>query len=153
MKRKLLIQQKPFSINAMSYRDKRYKTPEFEQWCSKILYALNNEKNQKALQDLRDYFDPNKHVYQVNLTFNYPHHILFTKASTISTKAHDLSNVEKPLIDLIFLPTFHKRTSNLNIDDKYILDLISRKRASEDHLIEVGLEVLDIDQFINIYDD
>ena len=133
----------------MFCRDKRHKTIGAQEWSCSILVALALKENKKKLKELRQYFDPKKHVYKVDLTFFYPKHVLHKKEGGISARAHDLSNVEKPLIDLIFLPMFYDRPSpygakNLNIDDKYITDLRSRKRVGKDFRIRVTLNIKDL---------
>ena len=149
MRRVITLKLKPFSINAMFCRDKRHKTIEAQEWSCSVLVALALKENKKKLKELRQYFDPKKHVYKVDLTFFYPKHVLHKKEGGISARAHDLSNVEKPLIDLIFLPMFYDRPSpygakNLNIDDKYITDLRSRKRVGKDFRIRVTLNIKDL---------
>ena len=133
----------------MFCRDKRHKTIEAQEWSCSVLVALALKENKKKLKELRQHFDPMKHVYKVDLTFFYPKHVLFRKDGGISARAHDLSNVEKPLIDLVFLPMFYDRPSpygakNLNIDDKYIIDLRSRKRVGKDFRIRVALNIKDL---------
>ena len=149
MRRVITLKLKPFSINAMFCRDKRHKTIEAQEWSCSVLVALALKENKKKLKELRQHFDPKKHVYKVDLTFFYPKHVLFRKDGGISARAHDLSNVEKPLIDLVFLPMFYDRPSpygakNLNIDDKYIIDLRSRKRVGKDFRIRVTLNIKDL---------
>ena len=149
MRRVITLKLKPFSINAMFCRDKRHKTIEAQEWSCSVLVALALKENKKKLKELRQYFDPKKHVYKVDLTFFYPKHVLHKKEGGISARAHDLSNVEKPLIDLIFLPMFYDRPSpygakNLNIDDKYVTDLRSRKRVGKDFRIRVTLNIKDL---------
>ena len=133
----------------MFCRDKRHKTIEAQEWSCSVLVALALKENKKKLKELHQHFDPKKHVYKVDLTFFYPKHVLFRKDGGISARAHDLSNVEKPLIDLVFLPMFYDRPSpygakNLNIDDKYIIDLRSRKRVGKDFRIRVTLNIKDL---------
>ena len=149
MRRVITLKLKPFSINAMFCRDKRHKTIEAQEWSCSVLVALALKENKKKLKELRQYFDPMKHVYKVDLTFFYPKHVLYRKDGGISARAHDLSNVEKPLIDLVFLPMFYDRPSpygakNLNIDDKYVTDLRSRKRVGKDFRIRVTLNIKDL---------
>ena len=149
MRRVITLKLKPFSINAMFCRDKRHKTIEAQEWSCSVLVALALKENKKKLKELRQHFDPMKHVYKVDLTFFYPKHVLYRKDGGISARAHDLSNVEKPLIDLIFLPMFYDRPSpygakNLNIDDKYVTDLRSRKRVGKDFRIRVTLNIKDL---------
>lgn len=128
----------------MSFRDKRYKTPEYKEWHYQIQNYLQSPKNQSAFKQLRESFDPDKHFYSVCLTFYYPEHILFTQKGNMSAKAHDCSNIEKPLIDILFLPSNNKVCPNLNVDDKYIADLSSRKRPLDQHMIEVEMEILEL---------
>ena len=130
----------------MFCRDKRHKTIEAQEWSASILVALALKENKKKLKELRQHFDYKKHVYKVDLTFFYPKHVLHTKEGPISARAHDLSNVEKPLIDLIFLPMFYDRPSpygakNLNIDDKYITHLVSKKRVGKSFKIKVSIQI------------
>ena len=149
MRRVITLKLKPFSINAMFCRDKRYKTIEAQEWSASVLVALALKENKKKLKELRQHFDPMKHVYKVDLTFFYPKHILHTKEGPISNRAHDLSNVEKPLIDLIFLPAFYDRPSpygakNLNIDDKYVTHLVSKKVVGKSFKIKVSIKIKDL---------
>ena len=130
----------------MFCRDKRHKTIEAQEWSCSVLVALALKENKKKLKELRQYFDPKKHVYKVDLTFFYPKHVLFRKDGGISARAHDLSNVEKPLIDLVFLPMFYDRPSpygakNLNIDDKYILQLTAKKQSGKSFKIKISLHI------------
>ena len=146
MRRLITLKLKPFSINAMYGRDKRHKTTAFQEWACSILVALALKENKKKLKELRQYFDPLKHVYKIDLTFFYPDHILYTKEGRVSGRAHDLSNIEKPLVDLIFLPRYYDLPSpygakNLNIDDKYITHLVSKKQAGKSSKIKVSIQV------------
>lgn len=150
MKESLLIPHKPFSINSTTYRDKRHKTQEFKNWCHTILHYLNNEKNLEALKKLRESFNSSKQYYIVHIDFYFPQSYLFTKAGACSGRAFDLSNIEKTLIDLIFLPYYFDKeppygAKNLNIDDKFILKLGSTKLPAEKHRIEVQIEIQDLE--------
>lgn len=149
MRRVITLKLKPFSINAMYCRDKRHKTIACQEWSSSVLVALALKENKKKLKELRQYFDPLKHVYKIDLTFFYPKHVLYTKEGRVSGRAHDLSNVEKPLIDLVFLPLYYDRPSpygakNLNIDDKYITHLVSKKRVGKCFKIKVSIQIKDL---------
>lgn len=133
----------------MSYRDKRHKTAEAHEWSHTVLHYLSQEPNKQSLKELREHFEPKKHAYKLDLTFYYPHEILHTKDGRISAKSHDISNIEKPLIDLIFLPKYFDQTppygaQNLKIDDKYILEMTSRKKAATEHGIDVNIEIIEL---------
>ena len=150
MRRVLTLKLKPFSINSMFYANKQHgKTVEAKEWSYSILVALALKENKKKLKELRQYFDPLKHVYKVDLTFFYPKHILYTKEGRVSGRAHDLSNIEKPLIDLVFLPRYYDLPSpygakNLNIDDRYITHLVSKKIAGKSSKIKVSIKIKDL---------
>ena len=151
MRRIITLKLKPFSVNAMFGRDKRHKTIEAKEWSCSVLVALALKENRKKLKELRQFFDPKEHVYHIDLTFFYPKHILYTKDGPISARAHDLTNVEKPLVDLIFLPVYYDRPSpygakNLNIDDKYITKVVSQKKPTSGSKpkIKVSIRIKDL---------
>ncbi len=110
------------------------------------MVALASKENRKKLKQLRDHFDPKQHVYKIELTFFYPKHVLYTKDGPISARAHDLSNIEKPLLDLLFLPAFYDRYNckNLNIDDKYITHLVSKKCVGKSFKIKINIHIKDL---------
>lgn len=129
------IPLKGFSINEMSTwgRDGRiHQTSKYKNWATQVLNHLIQDHISDQLASLRKHFDPKKHFYTLELIHLFPYDKLFTKQKTISARAYDLTNIEKPLTDLIFLPKFYNRSKNLNIDDKYILDLNSKKRFTID---------------------
>ena len=130
-------------------RDKRHKTVAAQEWSCSVLVALALKENKKKLKELRDFFDYKIHVYKVEINFFYPKNILHTKDGQISAKAHDLSNIEKPLIDLVFLPLYYDRPApygakNLNVDDKYITHLVSKKRIGKSFKMKVSLQIKDL---------
>ena len=150
MRRTITLKLKPFSINAMYYGNRKHgKTIEAQEWACSVLVALALKENKKKLKELRQCFDSLKHVYKVDLTFFYPKHTLYTKECRVSGRAHDLSNIEKPLIDLVFLPRYYDLPSpygaeNLNIDDKYIIHLTSKKKVGKSCKIKVSIQIKDL---------
>lgn len=153
MKRRIHLPLKAFSINRMSSRDSRYKTKEFKEWTYQVFHHLNNSKHQKAFEELRNEFDEKKHAYCIELTAYYPEKDLITKANVLSARAFDTTNIEKPLIDLLFGPDFHKKKSpygckNLNIDDKYLLDCNSKKRIGAEHSLDIIIQIVDRDEIL-----
>jgi len=149
MRSKLVLHLKPFSINAMYYGDQRIKTREAHEWSAQVFNQLATPDNQAELKKLREHFNIQEQAYNVHLTAYYPDKILFRQDGALSAKAHDLSNWEKPLIDLIFLPKHHKVSvpygcNNLNVDDKYVTRLSSRKIPAPDqvHRIEIRLAIV-----------
>ena len=121
----------------MYYNNRSAKTQNALEWSAQILHQLNKVEIQKKLKKARDFYNPKKHKYEINLKAYYPREILFTKDGQLSGKCHDISNWEKPLIDLIFLKKYFDKPSpygckNLNVDDKHLSKLISEKCLSKD---------------------
>ena len=146
MKRTITLPLKAFSINAMTGRDIRHKSHAYIEWSAEVFNKLSTDENLDTIAELREFFDSEKHYYIIDLKFYYPSNVLYTKKGSLSARAHDLSNIEKPLIDLLFLPTYYDQPSpygckNLNIDDKYIKKLSSEKLPSEEHKIEIELTI------------
>lgn len=144
---KFKINNHPFSINSMYYNTRQIKTTAFRDWSFEIMHALNAASIQNQLIALSSKFDPKKHSYVVNLKFHYPEKIFYTKTGIISARSHDLSNIEKGLIDILFLSKNNDNVmggKNLNIDDKYISKLISEKLAtkSQSNFIDVSIYII-----------
>jgi len=147
------IPLKAFSINAMFAKNRSYTTSAYKDWSCQVFHKLNTEENLKQLEELRNYFDFKKHYYIIDLKFYFPKEIIYLKNGALSSRAFDISNIEKPLIDLLFLPKYFDKKSpygckNLNIDDKYIKKMSSEKEASEDFRIEIKLEIKDLEHLI-----
>lgn len=147
-RRNLFIQAAPLSVNAMFYNNKAHgKRKEAKDWECNIMHQLWEASNRKALQELRDYFNPKKHVYAVSLTFVYPWDKFYTKADALSSHTQDLSNCEKALIDVVFTPRYFGlnhpyQCENLNIDDKYITALVSKKLPGDSQYIKISIAIL-----------
>lgn len=155
MKRTITIPIEPLSINKVHCRDQRYLTAAAQAYIQNVLISLSQKRTKKKLKELREYFNQTKHVYLIDVTFYYPRDKFFTKQDQISSRVHDLSNIEKPLIDILFLPKHFGdnppyKAENLNIDDKYIADLHSHKRAADDYLIEITIEINTYDKLESI---
>lgn len=133
---------KPFSVNQM-YGAKKFRTVAYTNWIQELLSCLSTSDNLLKLKTLRESFDIKKHYYSVELLVFYPRNVFINKKGEISTKTQDCSNFEKSLIDVLFLPKYFETVENLNIDDKYIAELLSKKMASEDgsQYIEVSIEI------------
>lgn len=150
MQQTLLLTIKAFSINDMYYATVKKKTAKAREWSMNVFHHLNTVKNLEKLNSLRAHFKPKKHQYKVDLIFFFPPEVLTTKADELSSRAFDISNIEKPLIDLLFLPIYYNKEhptgcKNLKIDDKTITDLSSKKRASPDnnYYIKIKLSIVD----------
>lgn len=134
----------------MYYGDQRIKTQAAREWTEKVVHQLNWTATSKKLETLRDSFDPQKHVYIIKLTAYYPEKDFYTKSEgTVSSRTQDISNWEKPLIDIIFLKKYFEDSGrlncqNLNTDDKYICSMQSRKLPTKalEHEIHVTIGII-----------
>lgn len=145
---KFHLQLEPFSINRMYGRDKRHKTADYKDWELAAFNSLNNGFVQKELERFRTDFNPEQHVVEARLVAHYPANILFNQKGLISSKAEDITNWEKVLVDIIFLPKhfvqpFPSGVKNLNCDDKLLVKLVSEKAVStgNTHHILVQLQL------------
>ena len=150
MKQVIKFHAKTISVNSMYYGNRLHgKTAEAKKWSSQILFTIS--KYSEEFKALREFFNPKKHVYSFKMKMFVPRNVMYTKDGKMTSLIHDLSNVEKPLIDLIFLPKFYseaplfaEKAPNLNIDDRYLQYLSSEKVPTEDFWgIEVELEIKD----------
>lgn len=151
MKATFRLKLEPFSVNRTYYRDRRHKTQDFRDWEMAALASLRNNEVQSQLEKLRQQFDPNLHGFVVRFRYLYPRSVLFNKQGQISSRAEDLSNIEKPLLDILFLPKYHVQASpwgapNVNADDKYVLRLTSQKAVSPDekHYIDISVAIVSL---------
>jgi hypothetical protein len=132
----------PFSVNSAyylkSFSDKKatkIRTQACREWGDNILLQLQTYLDDILLftQD----FDEKKQGIEIKLIFYIPKAKFYTKAGTIHIQSNDLTNVEKLLVDILFDARFNDRTvgdtlvKNLNINDKGIVNLESKKRPSE----------------------
>jgi len=62
-------------------------------------------------------------------------------------KTIDISNSEKHVLDIIMLPKFYEEFANLNMDDKHVLEMNSKKILSEngEYYINVIIEVVSLE--------
>lgn len=126
----------PFSINRMYYRDQRIKTREAREWTQQVFRYIHLTDIEERFDALREEQKRTGACYGVRLVANYPRYTFYNKQGKLSSRTMDVSNFEKPLIDLLFLPKYFNMPSpegcrNLNSDDKLITALISQKRAVE----------------------
>ena len=145
----LSIPVKPFSVNQMYTRDLRFRSQAGTQWLANVFSFLSTKQSQSELDKIRNTFDHTKHAFEIDLTFVYPKDVLFTKEGKISSKAQDLSNCEKLIIDAIFDEKFKEKgypygCNNLGINDKHIISLCSRKQIGPEHEIQIRLKIVDL---------
>jgi hypothetical protein len=133
---------KPYSVNKYFYGNRAVKRRETVQWETSLVELLRPEEYQSAFEELKEQFDPTKHCFHIEIECYYPREILFTKAGCLSSRAFDLTNTEKPLVDVIFLEKYATTTvKNIGIDDKYITKMTSEKLPSDKHKIIIKIQL------------
>lgn len=145
----VILNLKPISINSVygSIGQGFYKTSSATEWTYQVFDSLSQPETLEKLKKLREAFDPNLHTYRIKLIATYPHSEFITKKGQISSRTIDITNWEKPLIDCIFLPKFFDSVppygcANLNIDDKFLTEMHSKKKAGDEYKIEIEIEIL-----------
>jgi hypothetical protein len=127
----------PFSINKAYYKTTFTKTRECRDWSTEVLLALSTAGNQAVMRAINQSWASNVGI-AVKFVFYIPKEIFFTKAGTISSKCHDLTNIEKLLLDLI---CDEKKAvgnmRNLAINDKNVVHCISKKKPANIYHIDV----------------
>lgn len=140
------LKSEPLSVNSLYYANKRHGLrPKSKDWQRNLFYQLSHYE--AGLHGLRSKFNPSKHGYAVSITYVFPHNVLYNQAGTPSSKAQDLSNCDKALIDVLFLPAnfsndLEKGCQNLNLDDKHLFQLSSRKVPGPEYQIWLEISLI-----------
>ena len=71
---------------------------------------------------------------------------LYTKDGKLSSRVHDLSNIEKSLVDVMLLKKYSAQESpygvqNMLTDDRYLKQLQSRKQVAETWGIRISITI------------
>jgi Holliday junction resolvase RusA-like endonuclease len=122
---------KAFSVNAYYYSNRNIKTKEAREYEALVLQLL---EEYKALHDMALQFNEQGGEFSIEICIEYPQHIYFNKSGKISAKTFDVTNVEKPIVDLIM-------NRFMNIDDRFLVSCKSTKRAGAMHKINIVLEL------------
>ena len=132
-----------FSINRYYYRNRK-RTQEAREWGKEIHNQIKKPSISQKLEKFRKAFSAQRHVISVTYTFGIPFEKYFTKTGAISTRANDLTNVEKPLQDLIFDKRYRERDGipTLAIDDKFVKRCLSISEPSNKYYITISLSLI-----------
>lgn len=131
MRKTFYIPGKAISINSTYYANKNHgMTVAAKEWFENFYHNLNLPKNQAGLSELRNAFDASVHSFKLSIIYYVPESELYNKQGLLSSKTFDLSNIEKSIVDAFFLPKNNDRAPNLNLDDKFLTQLMSRKIKS-----------------------
>ncbi len=89
-------------------------------------------KYRKEVDEIREYFDENKHCIEFTFTFYFP---CRTKSGRIHKRAGDASNGVKPTEDALF--------QYLGIDDAFVMKGTFEKVNSKKDKIEIELKIME----------
>jgi len=88
-----------------------------------------------------------KHAIEVNLVHEIERKTFFNAKGEVSMRSKDLSNIEKPLIDLIFSPRYIERgIPTIGIDDHFITKLYSEKKPGPINKISLIISIINLNQ-------
>lgn len=139
-----LIDVKPFSINSYYYGIKRVRTRDARAWGAEIHRQMVAFKDQ--IEVFRSLFNPKKHSLRVEIVHEMPKETFFNTKKEVSHRSKDLTNIEKPLIDILTAGKYLDRGfSVLGIDDHFITELLSFKRVSADNRFRILVKFFIID--------
>lgn len=145
MRVSFILPIKPYSINKYYYSDRKSKTSAARAWEFEVSKQLAKLKD--PLASIRDNFDKEKHGLLLTLDAVYPPSIFWTRDNTLSARMMDLTNWEKPLVDMLFLQKNDGKVGcrTLCLDDKFLVDIRSRKLKgdTESYSVIVTLEIVE----------
>lgn len=121
---------KPFSINAISFRDKRHKTPEARLYESQIMSQLVEVAR---LYEIAEQWRKNGGFFILELDAYYPENVFYTGSGEISGRTVDVTNYEKQIQDLIF--------KVMGLNDKLVKRVVSEKHVGTHAYISVSIKL------------
>lgn len=140
MRRKFILPIKGISINSMHTRDYGL-TAAAREWIETVKHILSKSENAQKMSELREAFDPLKNAYAVQIKAFVPKEYYYTKDGKLSRRSYDVTNTEKPLVDVLFL---EKYGVGLMIDDCVLKVCHSTKLPSTDDKwkIEIVIKIV-----------
>jgi hypothetical protein len=142
MRRKFTLPIKGLSINSMFYGDKRHGlTQDARLWVDTVCHLLRNKDNATKMSELRSAFNIKTDAYAVQIKAYVPKEIYYTKDGKMSRRSFDITNTEKPLVDVLFL---EKYNVGLLVDDCVLKSCHSIKLPSVDGnwKIEISIRIV-----------
>lgn len=147
---KLRFRSPPQSLNSAYYLkgNGKVRTKESRAWGDKLLVRLQSYTTE--INSFLSIYDPSLHGIKIDLTHYIPATHYYNLERLISSRSADLSNVEKLLIDVLFDARFNGRVvggktiQNLNINDKCIVEMRSRKLPNTKYIIDVKIELVEL---------
>ncbi len=139
------LKSRPFSINSMYYRSGS-RTKEARNWGDNILDQVQKLNLSSKFKLFREKYNKKIHGISVTYLFGIKKSRFFNKDGDISIRSMDLTNVEKPLTDLLFAEKYRDRDGieNVAIDDRFICEVRSKKFAADIDSIKVSISIFNL---------
>ncbi len=131
MRYDFVLPTQAFSVNAYRYSRGFAKTKEARLYEERVLEMLEEHK---TLHDIADSFRAHGGAFKVSITCQYPKHVFYNQAGHVSAKTFDLSNCEKPILDLLFV-------NFMDVDDRFVTEMISKKEVGPTWAILITVEL------------
>jgi hypothetical protein len=142
------IKVEPFSINAVNaIGNKRlYPTPKFRNWRDRVIKALDNPDAAAQMTEFKEQIDSDKHGLYFIITHKINEKSFYTNNGAISIRSKDITNIEKPLVDIICDSKLSERKdfTNLGIDDRFIVGQHSTKQSYDCDRIDIIIYKIDL---------
>ena len=137
----IILPFKAYSVNDYYYANRAHgKKKEAKEW----EYSVNWELAKYNFDQLRNDFKVSEHGLKVSITFYYKSY--YNKQGKISSKIFDISNCEKPLLDLIFNPVNFGpapyKSPNAQIDDKNVIEMLVKKLPGLEDQVVIDIEIV-----------
>jgi len=144
MEAKFSIDAEPQSVNSWTGANKRFISAKAKEWIQTITWQCSGPLVQQQLAQIRENFNPKKHSLGISLNFIIPHGKFYNKQGLFSSRTCDVTNVEKSIVDVLFLAKYSGiNYKAIGVDDKYISELHSRKSAGLTHRIEIRIWIIE----------
>jgi len=131
----------PFSINTYYYKN-RQRTRLARLWGQEVHKQLMDLDLKDEFAEFRSKFNLKKDALSITIVYFRKSKSFFNANKQISIRSMDLTNIEKPLVDLIF-DKRHKEKydiDTLQMNDTVVCELHSYKRPSDIDLIRIKIE-------------
>ncbi|GAF72488.1 unnamed protein product [marine sediment metagenome] len=135
----LILKTEAFSVNktvCTNRQGRMVSTAAFRRWKDFVATLISTPVNEGRINRIKSAFDPAIHRLIYKQITYFPSNVLFTLKGELSSRAFDVSNIEKGIIDLIY-----EGKGGLDINDKFNTDLISLKRCSETDFAYITVEI------------
>lgn len=97
---------------------------------------LGHLQNHPDLLRMAEKWQKNGGVFHITIAINYPRQLYYNRFERISAKTFDVTNTEKPLVDLIM-------NNYMGVDDRNLTVCVSSKGSVEGpHSIDITLELV-----------